>query len=47
MIIELSPLLARFVTSMNSNDLAAVGACFTEDSTVENEGQVHPSRCTV
>lgn len=47
MIIELSPLLARFVTSMNSNDPAAVGACFSEDATVENEGQIHASRCTV
>lgn len=37
----LTPLLARFVDSMNAHDSAAFIPCFTPDAVVEDEGRTH------
>ncbi len=37
----LTPLLARFVESMNAHDTAAYLPCFASDAVVEDEGHTH------
>jgi hypothetical protein len=39
--IELTPLLDRFVSSMNEQDSATFVTCFTRDAVVEDEGHTY------